>query len=51
MKARKVRDEDIAKCLKQYDEQEHPSGEHLPEAQRVYRIKVVTAFLKAGVHL
>ena len=51
MKARKVRNEDIAKCLKQYDEQEHPSGEHLPEAQRVYRIKVVTAFLKAGVPL
>ena len=34
-----------------YDKQEQPSGQTLPEAQRVYRIKVVTTFLKAGVPL
>ena len=26
-------------------------GEHLPEAQQVFRVKVVSAFLRAGVPL
>jgi len=29
----------------------HLVGENLPDATRVYRIKTVTAFLKAGVPL
>lgn len=50
--ARKDKKErDIATALVAYDEQEHPRGETLPADQRVYRIKVVTAFLKAGVPL
>ena len=48
---RKGKDEDIVKCLNKYDEEQHPNGEHLPEKQRLYRIEVVTAFLKAGVPL
>ena len=40
---------DIAKAMQLYDKQEQPSGQTLPEAQRVYRIKVVTTFLRAMV--
>ena len=42
---------DIAKSLKKYDNEVHPSGETLPESTRVYRVNVVTALLKAGVCL
>ena len=45
------REQDIAKALKRFDDQNHPTGETLPEAQRVFRVKVITAFLKAGVPL
>ena len=37
--------------LRKYDEDEHPIGATLSEEVRVYRIKVVTSFLKAGVPL
>ena len=37
--------------LCKYDELVHPVGENLVSEQRVYRIKVVTAFLKAGIPL
>ena len=37
--------------MKKYDELAHPKGETLTEEQRVYRVRVVTAFLKAGVPL
>ena len=37
--------------MKLYDEEQHPSGECLPEKQRIYRIKVLSSFLKAGVPL
>ena len=45
------RDRNIADMLKKYDADVHPSGETLPEAVRVYRVKVLTNFLKAGVPL
>lgn len=45
------REHDIAQALKKFDDQNHPSGETLPTAQRVFRIKVVKSFLKAGVAL
>ena len=48
---REARERDIAQALQAYDQQEHPSGETLPESQRVYRVKVVTSFLEAGVPL
>ena len=35
--------------MKKYDTDFHPSGETLPEAVRVYRVKVLHTFLKAGV--
>ena len=40
----------IAKSLKEYAKH-HSSGETLPESTRLYRIKVLEAFLKAGVPL
>ena len=45
---RESRERDIAEAMQLYDKQEQQT---LPEAQRVYRIKVVTTFLKAGVPL
>ena len=43
---REKRDMDIVEALKQYV---HPSGESLPEATRVYRVKVLRTFLNAGI--
>lgn len=51
LQRKEARERDIADCLKKYNEQVHPRGETLPEQQQVYRIKVVTAFLKAGIPL
>ena len=42
---------DIAEALVSSDKDHHPVGETLPQDQRVYRIKVVLAFLRAGVPL
>ena len=42
---------DILQALKAYDSQVHPVGDGLPYSTRVYRVKVVTAMLKAGVPL
>ena len=33
LKERKARDGDLVQSLKKYDEEEHSSGEHLPESQ------------------
>ena len=41
----------ITDMLRKYDKDEQPIGETLSEEVRVYRIKVVTSFLKAGVPL
>ena len=43
------REQDIANVFKGYDNENHPKGETLSMAQRVYRFKVVRTFLKAGV--
>ena len=45
------REQDIAEKLQEYNSQEHTSGESLPINQQVYRIKVVSTFLRAGVPL
>lgn len=42
---------DIVDAFKTYDAEVHPSGETLPENVRVYRVKVLSTFLKAGVPL
>lgn len=43
------REVDLAKHLREYDDKNHPSGELLPESTHLYRIKVLTSFLIAGV--
>lgn len=48
---RDKREKDIAKALQKHNEETHLVGETLPEAQQVFRVKVVQAFLKAGVPL
>ena len=37
--------------LVQHNSETHQRGETLPQEQQVYRVKVVTSFLKAGVPL
>ncbi len=51
LKKKKSQDVDIAEALKTYNEREHMAGETLDSANQVYRIKVVTTFLKGGVPL
>ena len=49
--SKEKREQDIAEALKLYDKDVHPVGETLSSDQRVYRVKVVSTFLKAGVPL
>ena len=44
-------EQDITKALKASDKVTHPVGETLPQDQRLYRVKVVTAFLQAAIPL
>lgn len=37
--------------MEKYDEVHHPKGETLPTATKVFRVKVVQAFLKSGTPL
>lgn len=46
-----TKESDIAEALVMNDKECHPVGETLPISTRVYRVKVVTAFLKAGIAL
>ena len=41
----------IAGAMKQYDDPTHRAGETLPEKQRVYRVRVINAFLRVEVPL
>ena len=47
--ARESRTMEITESLKRYDSSVHPKGETLPDCVRVYRVRVVAAFLKAGI--
>ena len=49
--SKEKRERTIAEMLKKYDQQVHPAGESLPESVRVYRIRMLSCFLKAGVPL
>ena len=43
-------EQSIVEALKQYDQSEHPKGGNLPDATRVFRVRVVT-LLKSGISL
>lgn len=51
LEKKEARERDIAKSLEEYDNQFHPKGESLSLAHRVYRVKVIRSFMKAGVPL
>ena len=44
-------DLNIAEALQHYDQEVHPKGETLPNMVRVYHVKVVNAFMRAGIPL
>ena len=44
-------EQSFVEALKQYDQSEHPKGETLPDAMRVFRVRVVTMLLKSGISL
>lgn len=47
----KKRDVTVLEAMKKYDEEVHPIGEMLSDNQRLFRIKTMKTFLKAGVPL
>lgn len=49
--SKKVQDKNVADMLKKYSAEKHPVGENLSDEVRVFRVKVVKSFLKAGVPL
>ena len=48
---KQINDKTIIESLTSYEGDAHPRGENFPEAQKLYRVKVVTAFLKVGIPL
>jgi len=44
------RDIHVTQAFKVYEQEVHPTGESLPEAHKLWRVKVVT-FLRAGIPL
>ena len=48
---KEARKQDRATALRAHNAKEHLVGEHLPEAEQVFRVKVVSAFLRAAVPL
>ena len=46
-----AREQDIAVALKAHNAEEHLVGENLPEAQQIFSVKVVTAFLRSAFPL
>ena len=49
--SRKAQERDIAMSLETYNSEVHARGETLPESHRVYRVKALMTFLRAGVPL
>ena len=48
---KEAREGDISNYLKKYDKEEQPAGTSLSMAERVYRVRVVENFLRAGIPL
>ena len=51
LECKEKHERDIGATMKAYDSEVHPKGETLPVEERVYRVKCVHTFLKAGVPL
>ena len=51
LKNKEVREKDLADTLQRYNNEVHLRGETLPLTQQVFRVKVLKAFLQAGIPL
>ena len=51
MKAREKNDSSIVDALQKYEDSNHPKGETLPDATKVFRVKIVSTLLRAGISL
>uniref|UniRef100_A0A1X7U381 DUF4371 domain-containing protein n=1 Tax=Amphimedon queenslandica TaxID=400682 RepID=A0A1X7U381_AMPQE len=49
LRVKEARERDLADALKRHDQQISQAGDTLPEAQRIFRVKVAMTFLRAGV--
>ncbi len=49
MASREKREKNISDMLQKFNQDVHPVGENLPVAVRVHRVKVLTAFMSAGI--
>ncbi len=47
--SREKREKNISEMLQKFNQDVHPVGENLPVAVRVHRVKVLTAFMSAGI--
>ena len=50
-KERAVKDVSIVSALETYDKAVHPVGEQLPQSTRLFRVKTLSALLRAGIPL
>lgn len=48
---KEARERDLAQSLRAHDAQTHRKGETLPDEQNVYHVKVIMAFMEAGIPL
>ena len=48
---KEARERDIVQSLQAYDKEVEPAGSNVSMEQRVYRVKVVEQFLRAGIAL
>jgi len=51
LKSKQIREADIAQALEKHDRDTHRKGEMLPEAQKVYRARVVLTLMQVGIPL
>ena len=51
LKNKGIRERDLAEILQRYNNEVHLRGETLPPTQQVFRVKILKAFLRAGIPL
>ena len=51
MRLKSLKEQDIAEALSKHNSDVHLRGDTLPMSQQVYRVKVVTSLLRAGIPL
>ena len=51
MRLKSLKEQDIAEALSKHNSDVHLRGDTLPVSQQVYKVKVVTSLLRAGIPL